>query len=417
MERRITQAKDNYAESLPELVGEDPIMMKMRLVRYTMSMSGLPPKPLLTFTGSDYTYQSNDPMGKTAWLCPLSRADFALEFYDVTRLQSVHDNSISDLTELIVYKSIAKTSSLVNGEMTSVDEVAIANVVDMDIDTNIQRMGYVLLKLHTMCAACKSLRIKHLHVPAELIQSALFKEDVIAGILVASAWSNDIESLVIHGYDKSKEACVAALEKADNPLDLLNFTTESYEYLGDVYKNLEQEVQTIRFMDAVRKDNIAQAKSILKDMTFDPSHNNSWLLRQIVSEDKAAFVDLLVEDGRSDPNVTPEFSSSAVGIALKYGNVDTIKALLRDPKTVLIDIDAFTTAVDRESIDIIRMLMDDPRSDPSENDNEAILNAATYGDVEIVKMLLEDKRVNLSTATKEEIPKHTDNEEILGLFV
>lgn len=409
------QAKENYLKALPELGGADPIMMKMRLARYVVNTSGLPPKPLLSFPGTDYTYRSTTPLDKTAWLCPSLRDNLFLEFYDVTQLRLQESHLTAGPSEVIVYKNVAKTSSLVDKQMAPVSEVTAANLVDPDLEVNIFRMGHLLLKFHVVCAACKSLRMKHMHVPHDLVPSTL-SEEVIASMLTATAWMNGIESLIFHGYDGSKKTLTTSLEKANSPLDLIDITTENSDNLADIYKNLAQEAQAIRFMNALKSGDVEQAKLVLEDGGFNPAHNDSQLLRDAVTEDNAAFVDLLVRDGRSDPNATQEFSSSAITIALKEGSIDIIKALLRDPKTMLRDVGAFDKALERESADIVRVLLDDPRSDPTENDNEALLNSAAYGDVDIFKMLIEDKRVSLSEELKEEIRGHTDNETVLSLL-
>ena len=45
-------------------------------------------------------------------------------------------------------------------------------------------------------------------------------------------------------------------------------------------------------------------------------------------------------------------------------------------------------------IDIVRLLLADPRINPAENNNEAIRGASTSGHVDVVRLLLANPRVN-----------------------
>lgn len=79
----------------------------------------------------------------------------------------------------------------------------------------------------------------------------------------------------------------------------------------------------------------------------------------------------------------------------KYRNTDMIRFLLDDP-TIVIDQGAFGQVVrsDREGgEEILRMLLDDPRSHPEELDNYALEAALKYDKNSMLRMLLVDERV------------------------
>ena len=84
--------------------------------------------------------------------------------------------------------------------------------------------------------------------------------------------------------------------------------------------------------------------------------------------------------------------------AVRNGNLEKIKLLLSDPR---IDPSAFNNhAIQWASFhgftEIVKLLLSDPRVDPSIDDNYPIVWAVRNGHPEIVKLLLSDPRINLS---------------------
>ena len=51
-------------------------------------------------------------------------------------------------------------------------------------------------------------------------------------------------------------------------------------------------------------------------------------------------------------------------------------------------------------VDVVRLLLEDDRVDPSDNGNAAIINASEHGHVEVVRLWLEDDRVDQSHGTE-----------------
>ncbi|KAI8891883.1 hypothetical protein BC833DRAFT_626368 [Globomyces pollinis-pini] len=106
-------------------------------------------------------------------------------------------------------------------------------------------------------------------------------------------------------------------------------------------------------------------------------------------------VKVLLEDGRSDPSTNNNY---AIQLTSAYGFTDIVRMLLDDQRVV-------PSSEDNQSIrqaseygypDIVKMLLNDERVDPSADDNSAIKLAAEGGHMDTVKVLLQDVRVDPS---------------------
>lgn len=84
--------------------------------------------------------------------------------------------------------------------------------------------------------------------------------------------------------------------------------------------------------------------------------------------------------------------------ACSYGFINIVKILLNDSRVnpSVSDNRAFRAASYSGETEIVKMLLSDSRVDPSTLDNEAFLSASRRGHTEIVKILLADKRVDPS---------------------
>jgi ankyrin repeat protein len=89
--------------------------------------------------------------------------------------------------------------------------------------------------------------------------------------------------------------------------------------------------------------------------------------------------------------------------AIRHGNLDLVRRLLRDPRVdptqheqyaLLYAIDH--TPISAERLEILQTLLDDPRVDPAAYDNKAIQQASIYGRAPSVALLLRDPRVDPS---------------------
>ena len=101
---------------------------------------------------------------------------------------------------------------------------------------------------------------------------------------------------------------------------------------------------------------------------------------------RTEVVKLLLDDLRSDPNSN---SGYAIGYASKNGHTDVVKLLLNDAR-VLPQIDddyALRRAAQFGHTDIVKLLLEDSRVNPNARNNEAIKLAHTNGHTNIVDLL------------------------------
>jgi hypothetical protein len=107
-------------------------------------------------------------------------------------------------------------------------------------------------------------------------------------------------------------------------------------------------------------------------------------------------VKLLLGDPRVDPSADDNY---AIRFASGKGHVDVVKLLLSDPRVIPSAFDSFVIrwASGNGHVDVVKLLLSDPRVDPSAEYNYAIRWASRNGHVEVVKVLLNDPRVDPST--------------------
>src|SRR3990170_2153039 len=79
-------------------------------------------------------------------------------------------------------------------------------------------------------------------------------------------------------------------------------------------------------------------------------------------------------------------------LACKNNNIEVVKLLLQDLRVDPSDQsnDAIIWASQSGHVEIVKLLLQDPRVDPSGKDNKAIGFAISLGHIEVVKLLLQD---------------------------
>ena len=111
---------------------------------------------------------------------------------------------------------------------------------------------------------------------------------------------------------------------------------------------------------------------------------------------REAIVSFPVED-RSACICTPKY---LLGRACRMRHVDIIWILLTDPRVdpSVENNEAIHEASEYGHTEVVKLLLADPRVDPSDMYNRAIREASTNGHTEVVKLLLADPRVDVSSA-------------------
>ena len=107
-----------------------------------------------------------------------------------------------------------------------------------------------------------------------------------------------------------------------------------------------------------------------------------------------------------DPSVDNNY---AISMASEHGQLEIVKLLLSDPRVDPSDKDNYDIKMASYNghLEIVKLLLQDKRVDPSAKDNYAIRFASDFGHLEIVKLLLDDEKV-LNSLTEKDINKYKD---------
>jgi hypothetical protein len=99
------------------------------------------------------------------------------------------------------------------------------------------------------------------------------------------------------------------------------------------------------------------------------------------------------------------------------GHVEVVKLLLADPRVdpSANDDEAFNDACMDGHVEIVTLLLADTRVNPSANDDEAVQSACRDGSVEVVTLLLADSRVNPSLDVMQDALKKADQRNEPGI--
>ena len=116
------------------------------------------------------------------------------------------------------------------------------------------------------------------------------------------------------------------------------------------------------------------------------------LFHTVCRHSKIEMIKILLQDIKVDPS--DQHNIAIIWASIK-GLLDVAKLLLQDPRVDPSDQhnDAIIFASKYGHIKIVKLLLQDPRVDPSDQNNWSIRWASTNGHTEIFKLLLQDPRV------------------------
>lgn len=131
--------------------------------------------------------------------------------------------------------------------------------------------------------------------------------------------------------------------------------------------------------------------SFLINSSYDPSQNNNYAARFICRQGQTELLEILLKDKRVN------LSNDCLHIACKFGNIETIKLLLKhvdiDPTTK--DNYCLRQAIKNQYHDIVDLLMKDPRIDINFDNNWAIKKICKLGDIQLFEMFFRDPRIDI----------------------
>ena len=132
-----------------------------------------------------------------------------------------------------------------------------------------------------------------------------------------------------------------------------------------------------------------------RDQLKIPLDTKSKLFIDAVRVGNTEVVKLLLEDPRINP---ADDNNLAIGLASQNGYIEIVKLLLKDPRVdPSADEDyAIRMSSERGKTEVVRLLLKDDRVDPSAYNNWAIRWAIHERNTEVARLLLEDRRVDPS---------------------
>ncbi|KAJ3154582.1 hypothetical protein HDU89_007820 [Geranomyces variabilis] len=155
------------------------------------------------------------------------------------------------------------------------------------------------------------------------------------------------------------------------------------------------ELKSNALFAASTADQAKVVELLLQDPRIDPAANNNWAIYAASGHGACSAVKILM----LDPRV--KLSNESLYVACDAGRRDVVDLLLQDEridptadhnKALRLAIGGDTRANDDD--DVVLRLLQDPRIDPSFNNNEAVQNVARYRSARVMAELLKDPRVN-----------------------
>ncbi len=194
-----------------------------------------------------------------------------------------------------------------------------------------------------------------------------------------------------------------------------SFNRHLYRYTGfEILKKLfnkslkDNEIQDV-FHTCCIVNGYKLCKILLDDERVDPTFNKNIALRHATTNNNICVVELLLNDKRIEPVV---WNFDLMHIVCVEGYVDIFKLLLSNNK--IEPGHCIRYAAYGGFLEIVNCLLQDPRVDPSADNNIAIRYATERNHIEIVKLLLEDSRVGVEEAL--EVAQRFNRSELIHLL-
>ncbi len=191
-----------------------------------------------------------------------------------------------------------------------------------------------------------------------------------------------------------------SVDPADGGSEALRYAAEDAESTEVVQLLLEDgRADPTLFMSSWVTWTLEIVSLLLKDGRIDPLHNESYAFRHAALSSNVELVKMLLGDGRADPCTHQDRSLRS---ASYRGGADIVRLISEDGRA---DGRALNTALVIASqmgyVDIVRTLLENSQVDPTANNNRAVWAASENMDLEIVDVLLADPRVQKKPAEDE----------------
>uniref|UniRef100_A0A6C0C5D5 Uncharacterized protein n=1 Tax=viral metagenome TaxID=1070528 RepID=A0A6C0C5D5_9ZZZZ len=153
-------------------------------------------------------------------------------------------------------------------------------------------------------------------------------------------------------------------------------------------------------IDLIRNKNTSRLQQLISQPGFNPSHQQNRLLIFAVTCNNLEAVKLLLADKRVDP-VNPR-NSGALRIAAKNGFSDIVKILLDDGRSDPASLQNYAIKIASENgfANTVKLLLQDKRVDPSAENDYSLRMATANGHIRCVDLLTSHKDVDLTIGQK-----------------
>ncbi|KAI9350723.1 ankyrin repeat-containing domain protein [Obelidium mucronatum] len=164
----------------------------------------------------------------------------------------------------------------------------------------------------------------------------------------------------------------------------------------------------------VRRDGPAEQSLLLKHERVDPSAENQLALQYAVEYGHSDVVEALLKDDRVDPSQRD--GNRMIKLAATFGRTAIARLLLKDSRVDpsvsnnfaivsaarnwacrhcgIVLVRSIRQASEEGHHLVVKLLMQDPRVNPSSGNDFALVKACLFGHIQVVKLLLTDKRVD-----------------------
>ena len=124
---------------------------------------------------------------------------------------------------------------------------------------------------------------------------------------------------------------------------------------------------------------------------LDPSFDGTFLVKGVVGNNHVSLLKVLLLNKKINLDRCLEIASDD-------GQLEMVKILLKDPRVDPSDDNnnSIRRASKNGHLEIVKLLLQDPRVDPSDGNNYSIKAASENGHIKIVRLLLKDPRVDPS---------------------
>ena len=135
-------------------------------------------------------------------------------------------------------------------------------------------------------------------------------------------------------------------------------------------------------------DFIGDVIQLVYSKRLDPSFDGTFLVKYVIVNNHVSLLKVLLLNKKTNLD-------DCIEIAIQNGRLEMVKILLKDPRVDPSGDNNYSIrrASKNGHLEIVKLLLQDPRVDPSDRNNYSIKVASENGHIKIVRLLFRNKRV------------------------